>query len=296
MNLEDLVTDYLNHIYVVEQKSLKTKESYKQELSKYTKYLQDNSIELSSINNQVLSDYLVFLSNKGYKSINHALTAIRSFHEYINRYQPELLSFTVQIKGKKASKHLPTFLTKEEMDLLLANCDNLLDKTLMTTLYASGMRVSEIINLKLNSVNLQHGFVRCLGKREKERIIPLFPDAVKQIENYLKERSNNNQAGNSPYLFINNKGKSLSRQYLYKMVKDNCHKNGIEKSISPHSLRHTFASLMLNNGADLRTIQELLGHSDISTTQIYTHLQTSRLKSAYEKFHPGNNFTEIEEE
>ena len=287
MDLEALIEEYLTHIYVVEQKSLNTRDSYGQELKKYHSYLQEQQLTIADVDNQRLTEYLIYLSNNNYQSINHALTAIRNFHDYLNRYHPDILSLSIQIRGKKTGKKLPTFLSEEEVKKLLDNCENLLDQTLIMTLYATGMRVSELVNLKLNSLNLEYGFLRCLGKRNKERIIPMFDGAVDQLKNYLQERQKKPNAYNNPFVFINEKGKQLSRQYVFKIVKENCQKNGISESISPHSLRHTFASLLLENGADLRAIQELLGHSDISTTQIYTHLQTAKLKSAYDLYHPG---------
>ena len=288
MAIEELVAEYLNYIYVVEQKAKSTKDSYGRELKKYQAFLENNGFSLSDINNQVLMDYLVTLDNDNYASINHALTAIRSFHDYINRFHAELLNFSVQIKGKKVPKHLPTFLTQDEVNLLIENCDDLMDQTILKLLYATGMRVSELINLKLNNFNLEHGFLRCLGKRNKERIIPIYQQAVISLKDYLELRKSSENSLSSHYVFINKKGRPLSRQYVFKIVKENCQKNGISTSISPHSLRHTFASLMLDNGADLRVIQELLGHADIATTQIYTHLQTKRLKTAYDQYHPGN--------
>ena len=196
----------------------------------------------------------------------------------------------MQLKGKKTVKSLPSFLTQAEVDILINNCDSLLDQTIIVMLYASGMRVSELVNLKLNDLHLENGFIRCMGKREKERIIPLFPQAVSQLKHYLQNRQIISQSSSNPYVFINRKGRQLNRQYVFNMIKENCRKNGLPESISPHSLRHTFASLLLDNGADLRVIQELLGHADIATTQIYTHLQTTRLKSAYDQYHPGKHF------
>jgi len=290
MKIAELIDEYLNHIYIVQQKTTATRNSYSQELKKYATYLEDNNIALEKVDNELISDFLVFLSNNNYQSINHTLTAIRGFHDYLNRYHSEDLNFAVQLKGKKVAKSLPTFLTQSEVDTLINNCESLLDQTIIVILYASGMRVSELVNLKLNNLHLESGFIRCLGKRDKERIIPLFPLAVAQLQLYLQNRQNYSQSASHPFVFINPKGQQISRQYVFTMIKENCKKNGLSASISPHSLRHTFASLLLDNGADLRVIQELLGHADIATTQIYTHLQTTKLRSTYDQFHPGKYF------
>lgn len=286
MSINELINAYLRNILVLKRRSINTHASYKIELNKYADYLKTNQIELKDINNKIISDYLVFLSNSGYKSINHTLSTIRGFHNFINTYYPDLISFTVSQKGKRTGFHMPTFLTETEVEVLLDICQNTLEKTILMTLYATGMRVSELVNLKLNSINLELGFLRCLGKRDKERVIPLYDKAVVQIKTYLIDRQailNNN----SPFLFINKSGKQISRQYVFALIKRLAKDSNINKSISPHSIRHTFATQLLDNGADLRSIQELLGHSDIKTTQIYTHLQTKKLTEAYQKYHPG---------
>lgn len=277
---------YLQHLYTVEQKSENTILSYKNELNKYSAYLDDLDIEINEITNTVIADYLVYLNEKEYNSLSHALSSIRNFHNYLNRYYPDIIQLTVQIKGKKANKHLPVFLSESQIDKLIEVCNNQLDKTIITTLYATGMRVSELVSLKLNNINLEAKYLRCLGKRNKERIIPLHDAAIRQIKEYKVERRNINYH-NSPFFLLNKNGKQVNRQYIYNMIKNYAISIGINQEVSPHSIRHTFATHLLDNGADLRSIQELLGHSDIKTTQIYTHILNRKKRTSYDKFHPG---------
>ncbi|MFV0255784.1 MAG: tyrosine-type recombinase/integrase [Erysipelotrichaceae bacterium] len=281
-------TRFLQYLYTVEQKSENTRLSYTNELKKYQRYLTKFEIDLKDINNTIIADYLIYLSDQEYHSINHALSAIRNFHNYLNRFYPDILTLTVQIKGKKSGKHLPIFLSEKQIVKLIDGCDNIIDSTIITVLYATGMRVSEIINLKVNNINIEAKYLRCIGKRNKERIIPLHNDAIRVINNYLIARAGHNY-NNSPLFLINNKGKSISRQYIYNMIKNQAIKIGINQHISPHAIRHTFATHLLDNGADLRVIQELLGHTDIKTTQIYTHVLAQQKRKTYDNFHPASN-------
>lgn len=285
MDSQALVSLYLQHIYIVEQKSSLTRDSYRQEIENYFSYLDYNNIQLINTNNVIISDYLVYLRNNNYHSINHALSAIRSFHRYINRYFPDQLEFTIQVKGKKAVKKLPIFLSEVEVNTLIDNSTNDLDKALLTTLYATGMRVSELVQLKSINLNFESGSLRCLGKRGKERVIPLYPKAVNALKEYQITRHQIHFS--SSLFFLNKKGKSISRQYVYTLVRTCAKGSDLADSISPHTLRHTFATHLLENGADLRSIQELLGHSNIQTTQIYTHVETKRLQNVYDNHHPA---------
>ncbi len=285
--IKDLIDKYIKHIYMVEQKSQNTKISYENDLKNYSTFLEKNNYQLSDITNNIVNEYLTTLNNSGVKSINHSLSTIRNFHQYINRYHQEKLPLTIQIKGAKKTRHLPVFLSENEVFAMIKACDNELDKTLIALTYACGLRVSELTNLKISNLFLDYGYLRCIGKGEKERVVPIYPEAITLVREYLNQRKQN--VNKSVYLFINSKGNQVTRQYVYTLVKKLVRGLNLPENITPHSLRHTFATHLLDNGADLRSIQELLGHSDISTTQIYTHVQTKKLKSSYDAFHPGKH-------
>ena len=224
-------------------------------------------------------------------SINHFISSVRSFYKFlvINKFVKEnIMDF---IAPPKRNKHLPKVLSIEEINKLLNiplnNAFDYRNKAILELMYATGLRVSELSELKVNDVNLNMAIVRTLGKGSKERVIPLGDYALYYLKIYLNDyRSQLLKRHLSDYLFLNNHGKKLSRQGLFKIIQSLAHQQQINKEISPHTLRHSFATHLLNGGADLRSIQELLGHSDISTTQIYTHISNQKLNEDYHQFHP----------
>ncbi len=194
----------------------------------------------------------------------------------------------------KLNKSLPKILTEDEvlklLDIPLSDNFSYRNKAMLELMYATGLRVSELVNLKLQDIDLNEDIVRTFGKGSKERIIPIGEYAKEYLEKYIYEhRGLMLKKNNSEYLFLNNHGNKMTRQGFFKIIKKLANEKGIKKDISPHTLRHSFASHLLKYGADLRTIQELLGHSDISTTQIYTHITNEELKKNYENFHPHGN-------
>ena len=189
---------------------------------------------------------------------------------------------TVALEHPKLSKHLPKVLSVNEVDILLSQKLPLVEKSMLELLYATGLRVSELVNLKIQNLNLKHAYVRCFGKGSKERIVPIGKIAKEVLSNYVEQRSKiltyNNIENDT--LFIHDNGKSINRQDIYTLIR-NLGQKILNKHITPHTLRHSFATHMLENGADLRVVQELLGHSDVATTQLYTHVSKKRLKEVY---------------
>jgi integrase/recombinase XerD len=214
------------------------------------------------------------------------------FHRFLTRERIVKNDPTVLVDSPKLWKRVPDTLTLNEIESLIAQPDvrdvqGVRDKAVLETLYATGMRVSEAVNLKTDDVNLNVGFLRCVGKGNKERVIPLGKKAIRSIERYFDaSRPRLLRNKESQYLFLNRFGSKISRQSLWKMLKKYARQAGIKKPIKPHTLRHSFATHLLERGADLRSVQEMLGHSNIATTQIYTHINKDRLKSVHKMYHP----------
>lgn len=288
--------DFIHFIQVEKGLSKNTILSYGNDLESYGMYMdQVERIEgLSTITRIHIIGYLKYLKERDLtaRTMARQLATIRSFHQFLIREvdgmkdDPSLL-----IEIPKAPKVLPKVLSLAEVEALLEVPDSsefgLRDKAMLELLYATGMRVSELLSLNLSDVNLTMGFVRCLGKGSKERIIPLGKLANDSIEQYLKmSRMKLIRKKQNDALFLNHHGNRMSRQGFWKNLKKQAEKANIQHELTPHTLRHSFATHLLENGADLRSVQEMLGHADISTTQIYTHVTKNRLKDVYKEFHP----------
>ena len=288
--------DFIHFIQVEKGLSKNTILSYGNDLESYGLYMdQVERIQgLANIMRIHIIGYLKYLKERDLtaRTMARQLATIRSFHQFLIREvdgmkdDPSLL-----IEIPKAPKVLPKVLSLAEVEALLEVSDSsefgLRDKAMLELLYATGMRVSELLSLNLSDVNLTMGFVRCLGKGSKERIIPLGKLAINSIEQYLKmARMKLIGKKQNDALFLNHHGNRMSRQGFWKNLKKQAEKANIQHELTPHTLRHSFATHLLENGADLRSVQEMLGHADISTTQIYTHVTKSRLKDVYKEFHP----------
>jgi integrase/recombinase XerD len=249
---------------------------------------------LSKIGREDITAFMLDQKDRGISanSVARRLAAIRMFHRFLAREKVLRSDPTNLIESPKLWKKIPDTLTINEVDSLIAQPDfrdkqGIRDKAILEVLYATGMRVSEAVNLKLDNVNLDIGFLRCIGKGNKERVIPLGKKAIASIKRYLEaSRPNFLKNKQSEYLFVSRFGKKISRQSFWKMIKHYAGLARIKKPIRPHILRHSFATHLLERGADLRAVQEMLGHSNISTTQIYTHVNRDRLKSIHRQFHP----------
>jgi integrase/recombinase XerD len=225
------------------------------------------------------------------RSTARAVACIRGFYRFLAVEQQQEGSPADDLRAPRAWAALPRFLDLEEVDRLLAQPDvstprGLRDKALISVLYATGLRVSELITLKLSNLHLDDGYLTCVGKGDKERIVPVGQDATDWVRRYLQEARPQFVKKSSTWLFVNARGGPLSRVGFWKLLKEYGLKAGITRDISPHVLRHSFATHLLDRGADLRAIQMMLGHADLSTTQIYTHVLEARLRAVYDKFHP----------
>ena len=294
MILNDLIEEFLRYLLIDKGYSNNTIESYKRDLIKFLEYNKNKNI--NSINTEDIKDYIKYLSkdNLNEKSISRNISCLKSFYKFlvienIIENNPAEALFIPKIK-----KSLPSILTEDEilklLDINLTDNYSYRNKAMFELMYSTGLRVSELVNLKLSDIDFNSDIVRIFGKGSKERIVPLGEFASESLKIYINNyRSNMLKKYNNDYLFLNNHGKQMTRQGCFKIIKNIAKEKGINKDLSPHTLRHSFASHLLKYGADLRTIQELLGHSDISTTQIYTHISNEKLKENYKDFHPHGN-------
>lgn len=239
-----------------------------------------------------MAKYFKSLNKLSARSLNHHITVVNSFYNFLVNEEIILSNPCTNILTPKLPQKLPNYLTEEEvsklLDINLLTSYDYRNKAMLEMLYATGLRISELCNLKINDVDLHNCFVRVLGKGKKERIVPIGDVAIKYLDIYINRyRGAILKNKVSDYLFISNSLKNISRQGFFKILKKECVRCGIKKNVSPHVLRHSFATHLLTHGADLRIIQELLGHEDISTTQIYAHLVNEKLKDDY-KYHPRN--------
>ncbi|NPV42425.1 MAG: site-specific tyrosine recombinase XerD [Firmicutes bacterium] len=290
-----LVNDFLTFLQVEKGLSKNTLDSYGRDLKKYIEFLKSQKIlSFSETNRTIIISYFLQLQKKGHASstISRNLASIRSFYQFLVRERYLDKDPTINLESPKLEKRLPKVLSIKEVDLLLEQPDikkplGLRDKAMLELLYATGIRVTELITLDITDVELDMGYIKCLGKGSKERIVPIGSEAVKFLEQYiLTERKKLIKKREEKALFVNHHGYRLTRQGFWKIIKRYAKRAKINKQITPHTLRHSFATHLLENGADLRSVQELLGHADISTTQIYTHITKKRLREVYSKTHP----------
>lgn len=292
MELNDALNDYIHYIDVVENKSISTVKSYKNDLTKYIEFI--NKKDINNVENITFQDIQLFISelrkDEKSSSINHMISSIKMFHQYISMTYSNINNPTVHLHTVKAAKQLPLYFNISDIDRLLDSFENddksIFHKALLEVLYGCGLRVSELINLKLNDVHLDQHFLKVIGKGNKERIVPMHEKSVQALEQYISIVRMQWEKKRSAFIFLNSRGQHVSRQYVHNLIKNKLHELNLDERLSAHSFRHSYATHLLDGGADLRVVQELLGHSDISTTQIYTHIQNKRLKEAYSSFHP----------
>lgn len=289
--------DFIHYLLVEKGLSKNTLVSYERDLKSYIHYIQssENINSLQEVQRIQIVHFLGFLRDQGKssKTIARHVASIRSFHQFLLREKVVDHDPSVHIDRPKLERSLPKVLSLKEVERLLdspkANDHyGVRDKAMLELLYATGIRVSELIGLNIEDAHLTMGFVRCIGKGNKERIIPLGKTASDAIQKYLDEARPLfvSKKYMDKALFLNHHGKRLTRQGFWKILKRLTTEAGIQKELTPHTLRHSFATHLLENGADLRAVQEMLGHADISTTQIYTHVTKTRLKDVYSQFHP----------
>ena len=295
-NLSEQVEDYLRYSQVERGLSNNTITAYRQDLTSFVCFLQKEN--LTSWPTQAV-DIDAFLAEqrdqkKATSSISRLITSLRKFYQWLVRQNIQKINPMLEIDSPKKRRTLPVALTVNEVNNLLEQPDTkknlgLRDRALLETLYATGIRVSELINLKFTDLHEELKLVKIFGKGSKERLIPISEVALTWIDSY-KEKVRDplilKIGKNTDFIFLNSRGSSLTRQAVWQIIKHYCKMAGIQKNVTPHTLRHTFATHLLENGADLRVVQEILGHSDISTTQIYTNLSQKHILQVYEKTHP----------
>ena len=290
MNMIALYEDYLLN---TKKSSANTVASYMRDIRQFDTYLASHLNEtVDAVSKDQAEVYFAWLTNSGKSAatVSRSLASIKGFYSFLVSGQYVENNPVKNIHLAKVEKKLPQILTGKEVELLLdqPKCTDpkgYRDKAMLELLYATGIRVSELISLNVEDVNLPAGFIRCSGG--KSRMIPLYPAAVRALQNYILQiRPSMIADPNEPALFVNLGGERMSRQGFWKIIKHYQQTAGIQKDITPHTLRHSFAAHLLENGADLKSIQEMLGHSDISSTQIYAQLVKQNLKSVYNKFHP----------
>lgn len=293
--MKEIIGEFISYLAVERGLAKNTLSAYTRDLEKYLGYLSERKItDPNQIIREHVTGFMMDLKKHGLSatSICRHLAAVKMFHRFMVRESFSKEDPTTLVDTPKLFKRVPEVLTQKEIEAILEAAQKVRSKeqrdyVIIELFYASGMRVSELVDLKLTSVNFDIGFVRAVGKGSKERIIPIGKSAREALLFYCEKiRPRLANASTGDVLFISRLGKKISRQSIWKIIKMYARLAGIKKNIKPHTLRHTFATHLLEHGADLRSVQEMLGHADISTTQIYTHVDRERLKSVHKEFHP----------
>ncbi len=296
MNDAELLDEFSDALWLEDGLSRNTLESYRRDLNKFTEWLErQRGCGIVAATHADIQGFLAHLM-RGQKakatSTSRAISSLKRLFRYLLRQNKIAADPTLQIATPKLPRSLPKSLTEEDVELLLGAPDvetplGMRDRTMLEVLYASGLRVSELVNLAVTQVSLDMGLARVMGKGSKERLVPLGEVALDWVRKYLAEaRPALLSGGVSDALFITQRGEAMTRQMFWYLIKKHAKQGGLHKPLSPHTLRHAFATHLLNHGADLRVVQMLLGHSDISTTQIYTHVARERLKALHAMHHP----------
>lgn len=275
------ISEYINKLTDERALSDNTIRAYSRDLTGFAEFIREQKIEtIDAITKKDINQFIRELRSNNYTSttINRKIVSLKGFFQWAHNEGLNGNNPTITLEQPKVERFLPRILSVKEIESIIEKGTNYKEKALIDLLYSSGLRVSELINLKITDVNLKSNYLKCKGKGNKERLLPFGNKAKYAINVYLQERNEIKETENN-YLFTDNNGNRLNRHYVWKLVKQlSAH---LGKNITPHTLRHSFATHMLENGADLRVVQELLGHSDISTTQIYTHVSKKRLKDVY---------------
>ncbi|HXH28270.1 MAG TPA: site-specific tyrosine recombinase XerD [Candidatus Polarisedimenticolia bacterium] len=294
MTAAALIRDFLQHLAVERGLARNTIVAYGQDLAKFDRFLDVKGRHPRQVRQGEIDEFARRLSRGGLgaRSVARALNAVRMFYRYLVAEKVVAVDPTTQVRPPRTWKSLPRFLTLEEVDHLLAAPDassplGLRDVAMVELLYATGLRVSELVGIRARDLNLEVGYLNCVGKGRKERVVPMGRKAADALRAYLERgRPLLVKKGSAAELFVNHRGGPITRQGFWKILKKYGKTVGLRGRLSPHVLRHSFATHLLERGADLRSVQMMLGHSDISTTQIYTHINRERLRAIYRDFHP----------
>lgn len=291
--MNDYIEDYINYVYIEKKLSNNTKMAYERDLKAFASYLNNKNTENITAND--IKDYIGYLNNikEKDKTVARKIVSIRTFFDYLMKNKKINVNPCEKIESPKPRKTLPKTLNEDEINKLLdINAKTALEwrnKAMIELMYATGLRVSELVELVVNDINLNDNYVRVFGKGKKERIVPMADITTNVLKEYINVYRDSLLKGYlTDKVFISSYGKGMTRQGFFKNLKKIAREKGIEKDFSPHTLRHSFATHLLEHGADLRAIGEMLGHENIKTTQIYTHLSNNKIKSDYEEYHPRN--------
>ena len=287
------IEDYINYVYIEKKLSYNTKDAYLSDLKEFSSYLDGKKtidVKASDIRNYI--EHLNNINEKD-KTIARKIVSIKTFFDYLMKIGKLSTNPSEKIESPKVKKTLPKVLNKKEVLMLLNikpdSAKKWRDKAMIELMYAAGLRVSELVNLEVNDINLSDCYVRIYGKGKKERIVPIASSTVELLDNYINVYRPSLLKGYfTDKVFISSYGKGITRQGFFKILKKTAKEVGIEKDFSPHTLRHSFATHLLENGADLRSIGEMLGHENIKTTQIYTHISNNKKRKDYDRYHPRN--------
>ncbi len=302
INLKDLkldrepLSEYIIHLKIERDLANNSIESYERDIHQYIEFLEAQAIyDWNKIDRYDIIFFFQKMKEEGKSenSIVRMTSSLRQYHQYMRQENLTNTDPMQYVQTAKKADNLPKILTLNEVDKLLETPDTekeigLRDRAILELMYATGLRISELVHLRLDELHLTMGFLQTIGKGNKERIIPIGHEAIKWLSEYLEYSRplfQSRAEKESPFVFLNSRGKGLSRQGVWKNLKKTVQLSGIKKNVTPHMLRHSFATHLLENGADLRIVQELLGHSDISTTQIYTLITTARKKDVYDQYH-----------
>lgn len=289
-----MIDRFLDALWLEKGLSDNTRDAYRSDLALFNGWLQEKGVDLLSVSREAILDHLGWRVDNGYKprSTARLLSGVRGFYRYLLREKLIAADPTLQVDMPQLGKPLPKSLSEADVEALLAAPDlsdaiGQRDRAMLEVLYACGLRVTELISLTLEQVNLRQGVLRIMGKGSKERLVPMGEEAIVWVERYMRDARHELLNGRpSDVLFPSQRGEQMTRQTFWHRIKHQAKVAGIGKSLSPHTLRHAFATHLLNHGADLRVVQMLLGHSDLSTTQIYTHVARARLQEMHAKHHP----------
>ena len=291
---DGLIERFIDNLWLEKGLSQNTLQAYRSDLSRFIKWVDENSLTPETVERANVSDFLAVLGEQGQspRSIARLLSALRHFYRYLLRENVITVDPTVLIDSPKLGRKIPDSLSEQDVDALLQAPDvktdmGLRDRCMLELLYASGLRVTELVNLQLNQINRNQGVVRIMGKGNKERLVPIGEQALDWLNQYMNAaRPNILNGQTSDYVFVSNRKQAMTRQTFWHVIKRYAKKAALKTAPSPHTLRHAFATHLLNHGADLRVVQLLLGHSDLSTTQIYTHIAQVRLQDLHQTHHP----------
>lgn len=294
MKLADAIDDFLNYCIFEKGLSDRTRDSYRNDLEVYADLLRKRDVDdVESISSEDIKEFLKVRGDDATTTVAHNLTVIKNFHSYLLKQGIVKRDVSEFIERPKLRKNLPKTLSVEDVDSLLdIPLDTAFDyrnKAMLELMYGAGLRVSELVNLTVNDFDMTNCLIRVMGKGSKEREIPLGEYSIHYLNLYLEKRSLLLKKKNCDKLFLNNHGMGMTRQGFFKNLKLLLKKKGLGTDISPHTLRHSFATHLVNRGADLRSVQEMLGHADITTTKIYTQISDEKVRDDYNKYHPRSH-------